>query len=35
VRTSPLLGEHNEEVYVGELGLAVEELRELKASGVI
>ncbi|MFI6474167.1 formyl-CoA transferase [Streptomyces sp. NPDC050516] len=33
--TSPLLGEHNEEVYVGELGLSVDELRLLKTNGVI
>lgn len=33
--TSPLLGEHNEEVYAGELGLGIEELRELKSNGVI
>ncbi|GGU11881.1 formyl-CoA transferase [Streptomyces violascens] len=32
---SPLLGEHNEEVYVGELGLGDEELRLLKTNGVI
>ncbi|MGW0927754.1 formyl-CoA transferase [Streptomyces sp. NPDC002644] len=35
VRSSPLLGEHNEEVYVGELGLGDEELRLLKSNGVI
>ncbi|MFE3943958.1 formyl-CoA transferase [Streptomyces sp. NPDC059118] len=35
VVTSPLLGEHNEEVYVGELGLNDEELRLLKTDGVI
>jgi formyl-CoA transferase len=35
VVTSPLLGEHNEEVYVGELGLGDEELRLLKTNGVI
>ncbi|MFI8884578.1 MULTISPECIES: formyl-CoA transferase [unclassified Streptomyces] len=35
VVTSPLLGEHNEEVYVGELGLGDEELRLLKTDGVI
>lgn len=35
VTASPLLGEHNEEVYVGELGLSDEELRLLKSSGVI
>lgn len=35
VVTSPLLGEHNEEVYAGELGLGDEELRLLKTNGVI
>lgn len=35
VTSSPLLGEHNEEVYVGELGLGDEELRLLKSNGVI
>jgi formyl-CoA transferase len=35
VASSPLLGQHNEEVYASELGLAGEELAELKAKGVI
>jgi formyl-CoA transferase len=35
VSSSPLLGEHNEEVYIGELGLGDEELRLLKSNGVI
>jgi formyl-CoA transferase len=35
VTGSPLLGEHNEEVYVGELGLGDEEVRLLKSNGVI
>ncbi|WP_385623845.1 formyl-CoA transferase [Streptomyces sp. P8-A8] len=35
VVTSPLLGQHNEEVYTGELGLGKEELRLLKTDGVI
>ncbi|MGA5758150.1 formyl-CoA transferase [Nonomuraea bangladeshensis] len=34
VRTPPLLGEHNEEIY-GRLGVGTEELAELKANGVI
>jgi formyl-CoA transferase len=35
VVTSPLLGQHNEEVYLGELGLGDEELQLLKTDGVI
>ncbi|WP_046468572.1 formyl-CoA transferase [Allosalinactinospora lopnorensis] len=35
VHRSPLLGEHNEDVYVGELGVSATELAELKANGVI
>ena len=35
VVSSPLLGEHNAEVFVGELGLGDEELRLLKSNGVI
>ncbi|WP_378787153.1 formyl-CoA transferase [Nonomuraea fastidiosa] len=34
VRTPPLLGEHNQEIY-GELGVSPEELAELKTNGVI
>ncbi|MEU8792915.1 formyl-CoA transferase [Streptomyces sp. NPDC048643] len=35
ITASPLLGEHNEEIYIGELGLGEEELRLLKSTGVI
>jgi formyl-CoA transferase len=35
VERSPLLGEHNGDVYTSELGLAGSELDELKANGVI
>ncbi|WP_304451977.1 formyl-CoA transferase [Nocardiopsis sp. YSL2] len=35
VERSPLLGEHNEDVYGGELGLTAEELAELSSNGVI
>jgi formyl-CoA transferase len=35
IRRSPLLGEHNQEVYIGELGLSADELPLLKANGVI
>ena len=34
-RRAPLIGEHNEEVYMGELGLSREELARLKANKVI
>ena len=34
-RRPPLLGEHNHEVYVGELGRAADELVRLSAAGVI
>ncbi|GAA1636709.1 formyl-CoA transferase [Nonomuraea maheshkhaliensis] len=34
VRTPPLLGEHNHEIY-GELGVSADELVELKSNGVI
>ena len=34
-RRAPLIGEHNEEVYIGEIGLSREELSTLKAQGVI
>lgn len=35
VSSSPLLGEHNDEIYTGELGLTADELRLLKSDGVI
>ncbi|MFE6487331.1 CoA transferase, partial [Streptomyces sp. NPDC057757] len=35
VERSPLLGEHNEEIYLRELGLSREELPLLRAQGVI
>jgi formyl-CoA transferase len=35
VERSPLLGEHNEDVYGGELGLTAGELAELSSNGVI
>ncbi|MGW1066589.1 formyl-CoA transferase [Streptomyces aureus] len=35
ITASPLLGEHNEEIYIGELGLGDEELQLLKQGGVI
>jgi crotonobetainyl-CoA:carnitine CoA-transferase CaiB-like acyl-CoA transferase len=34
-RRAPLIGEHNEEVYAGELGLSGEEMARLKSNGVI
>ncbi|MEV4173537.1 formyl-CoA transferase [Nonomuraea sp. NPDC049709] len=34
VRTPPLLGEHNQEIY-GELGVSADELNDLKTNGVI
>ena len=34
-RRAPLLGEHNEELYIGELGMGADELAELRARGVV
>ncbi len=34
-RAAPLLGEHNQEIYSGRLGISGEELSKMKASGVI
>jgi crotonobetainyl-CoA:carnitine CoA-transferase CaiB-like acyl-CoA transferase len=32
---APLLGEHNEEVYAGELGLSREDLASLREGGIV
>ena len=34
-RRAPLIGEHNEEIYCGELGMKRDEMEELKRQGVI
>jgi crotonobetainyl-CoA:carnitine CoA-transferase CaiB-like acyl-CoA transferase len=34
-RRAPLIGEHNREVYNGQLGLSAEEVDRLQRSGVI
>jgi len=34
-RRAPLIGEHNEDIFIGELGFSREELSRLKARGVI
>ena len=35
IHRAPLIGEHNEDIYCGELGLSKEELITLKQAGVI
>ena len=34
-RRAPLLGEHNDEVYIGELGMSADELAELRKRGIV
>jgi crotonobetainyl-CoA:carnitine CoA-transferase CaiB-like acyl-CoA transferase len=34
-RRAPLIGEHNEEIYMGELGFCPQDMARLKANGVI
>ena len=34
-RRAPLIGEHNEEIYVGELGLDKAQMAQLKEQGTV
>jgi len=34
-RRAPLIGEHNEEIYIGELGISKDKLSELRQDGII
>jgi crotonobetainyl-CoA:carnitine CoA-transferase CaiB-like acyl-CoA transferase len=34
-RTAPLIGEHNKEIYCGDLGMSNDDLVALRSSGVI
>jgi crotonobetainyl-CoA:carnitine CoA-transferase CaiB-like acyl-CoA transferase len=34
-RRAPLIGEHNQEIYEGELGFSKEEMLSLKQAGII
>jgi benzylsuccinate CoA-transferase BbsE subunit len=35
LRRAPLIGEHNKEIYIGEMGYSEEKFRELKRDGII
>jgi crotonobetainyl-CoA:carnitine CoA-transferase CaiB-like acyl-CoA transferase len=34
-RDAPLLGQHNEDIYCGELGYSAEQLNKFKSQGII